>query len=90
MLYLSPYVNRWANAGTESGHRRLNQNAGDDATDAFSIRTFCQRHQLSQSFYFKIKKLGLGPREMAVGKRILISREAAADWRRERETAAKD
>jgi hypothetical protein len=32
-----------------------------------------------------LKNAGKGPREMKVGKRVLITPEAEADWRRERE-----
>jgi hypothetical protein len=38
--------------------------------------------------YFKQRALGLGPREMVVGTRKLISQEAAAEWRKAREDAA--
>jgi hypothetical protein len=38
--------------------------------------------------YFKMRNQGLGPREMAVGSRRLISQEAAAEWRKAREAAA--
>jgi hypothetical protein len=55
---------------------------------AFTIAEFCRAHRISQSMYFKMRNLGLGPREMAVGRRTLISIEAAADWRREREADA--
>src|SRR5215510_11506288 len=60
----------------------------DQLIAAFSIREFCAAHRISQSMYFKMRNLGLGPREMAVGRRTLISIEAAADWRREREADA--
>jgi hypothetical protein len=57
----------------------------------FTIPMFCATHDLSESFYFKLKSRGLGPREMRVGTgkkgRVLISLEAAADWRRARENA---
>lgn len=53
---------------------------------ALSIPEFCAAHGLSRSFYFLLRKDGLGPREMRVGGRVLISCEAASDWRRERET----
>jgi hypothetical protein len=53
---------------------------------AYSISEFCESHRISESFYFKLKKQGRGPREMRVGDRVLISLEAAADWRRERES----
>jgi hypothetical protein len=55
---------------------------------AYSISEFCKSHRISESFYFKLKKQGRGPREMRVGDRVLISLEAAADWRREREEEA--
>jgi len=55
---------------------------------AFSIREFCEAHGISEGLYYKLKKQGLGPREMRVGSRTLITIEAAADWRREREDAS--
>ena len=54
---------------------------------AFTIAEFCRAHRISQSMYFKMRNLGLGPREMAVGSRRLISQEAAAEWRKAREAA---
>jgi hypothetical protein len=59
-----------------------------DDLDAFSIPDFCRRHRLSQSFYFKLQQEGRGPRVMKIGARVLISKEAAAEWRREREQPA--
>ena len=52
---------------------------------AYSIAEFCAAHRLSQSMYFKIRNRGLGPAEMSIGRRRLISFEAAEAWRRERE-----
>ena len=60
----------------------------EDGADALSIARFCQRHGLSPSFYFKLRALGLGPTEMRIGARVLISKEAAAAWRAAREAAA--
>ena len=63
----------------------------DDHHDgAFSIRAFCARHSISQSFFHKLRSLGLGPAIMKVGARTLISREAAARWRAEREAGTSD
>ena len=59
----------------------------DQSIAAFSIREFCAAHRISQSMYFKLRNMGLGPREMAVGSRRLISQEAAAEWRKAREAA---
>ena len=55
---------------------------------AFSIREFCAAHRISESLYFKIWEKGLGPREARVATRVIITQEAAADWRRQRETTA--
>jgi hypothetical protein len=57
---------------------------------AYSIREFCAAHRLSESMYFKLRNQGLGPDEMSVGSRRIISFEAAERWRREREAAAID
>jgi hypothetical protein len=53
---------------------------------AYSIAAFCVAHDISESFYFKLREQGLGPREMRVGARVLISLESAERWRRERES----
>jgi hypothetical protein len=58
------------------------------ADAAFTIKEFCQAHRISQSMFFKLRNQGLGPREMVVGSRRLISVEAAAEWRRAREAVA--
>jgi hypothetical protein len=52
---------------------------------AFTIREFCEAHRISQAFYYDLRRDGLAPREMMIGARRVISAEAAADWRRERE-----
>jgi hypothetical protein len=54
--------------------------------DAFTIDEFCARNgPISRAHYYNLRKDGLGPREMHAGSRVLISAEAAADWRRARE-----
>lgn len=55
---------------------------------AYSIPEFCTANGISRAHYFNEKKAGRGPREMHVGARVLISKEAAADWRRQREQVA--
>jgi hypothetical protein len=47
-----------------------------------TIEEFCAAHRISRARYFELKKQGLTPTEMAVGKLRLISHEAAAAWRR--------
>jgi hypothetical protein len=60
---------------------------GSTEADAFSIAGFCQRHGLSVSMYYKMRAQDPKsvPREIHAGTRRLISKEAAADWRAERE-----
>jgi hypothetical protein len=55
---------------------------------ANTIPEFCHRHRISVPFYYKLRLQGLAPREMRVGKRVLVTHESAADWRREREAAS--
>lgn len=55
---------------------------------AFTIKDFCARHGISVPFYYSLRKLGEGPTEMIVGARVLVSYEAAEEWRREREKVA--
>jgi predicted DNA-binding transcriptional regulator AlpA len=56
---------------------------------ASTVKEFCEDHGISLSTYYELKKQGHGPREMKIGRSgVRISREASADWRRERETAA--
>ena len=56
---------------------------------ALSIPEFCSAHGISEALYFKLKKVGEGPREMKVGARTLITLESAAEWRRARENATR-
>ncbi len=58
----------------------------DDA-DAFGIAEFCRRHRISIQLYYKLKSQNLTPDEFRLGSRVLISRESAERWRRQRERA---
>ena len=59
--------------------------AANDA-DAFTVNEFCARHRISVQLFYKNRKQM--PRTFNVGARVLISKEAAAAWRPERERAA--
>jgi hypothetical protein len=52
---------------------------------AFTIPEFCEAHRFSPARYYEIKKEGWGPDEMVVGRRRMVSFEAAERWRRARE-----
>jgi hypothetical protein len=51
---------------------------------AYTVDEFCWAHGFSRAQYYKLKARGEGPDEFRVGKRVLISEEAAARWRRKR------
>ena len=53
------------------------------APAAFFINEFCAAHRLSPSMYFKLRSVGKAPAEMQVGRRRMVSVEAAEAWRRE-------
>jgi hypothetical protein len=58
-----------------------------DDTDADTIPEFCRRHRISEAFYYKLRSLGLGPDETRLGARVIITKEAGAEWRAERRAA---
>jgi hypothetical protein len=55
---------------------------------AYTIDEFCAEHRISRGLFYKMRAAGTGPREIRAGTRRLISHEAAADWRRQREIAS--
>lgn len=68
--------------------RKPNQVTKTDPVDAYSVDEFCARHRFSPQLFYKLKPQGLMPTTFNVGTRVLISVEAAAAWRCERENAA--
>ena len=57
---------------------------------AFSISEFCRRHGISRAHFYNLSKSGDAPAVMRVGRRTLVSAEAAAAWRRRMEEAGGD
>jgi predicted DNA-binding transcriptional regulator AlpA len=55
---------------------------------ANSIPSFCQAHGISRATFYNLMKRGEGPTVMKVGKRTLVSDEAAEAWRRRMENLA--
>lgn len=55
--------------------------------DAYNVAEFCQRQGFSKGFLYAEWRAGRGPVYMQNGDRRTISKEAAADYRREREAA---
>lgn len=58
---------------------------------AYTVRAFAEAHSISTSTLYALWQEGRGPRHFHVGRRRLISAEAALDWRRQlEESASKD
>jgi predicted DNA-binding transcriptional regulator AlpA len=55
---------------------------------ANSVLSFCKAHRISVSTFYNLMKRGEGPIVMKVGKRTLVSYEAAEAWRRRMEKLA--
>lgn len=77
-------IERAVRAAVAEGNRAR---ANDDC-DAYSVEQFCARHNISRSTFYLLVREGQGPRTFKIGTRTLISREAAAVWRRSREETA--
>jgi hypothetical protein len=55
---------------------------------AYTITEFCEAFRISRSMFYKLQHCGKAPAVMRVGTRTLVSFRAAAEWRRERESAS--
>lgn len=50
-----------------------------------TVAEFCADHRIGRTLLYQLIKDGKGPALMKVGRRTLISAEAAADWRKRME-----
>jgi predicted DNA-binding transcriptional regulator AlpA len=48
---------------------------------AFTVAEFCKAHRISKAFFYRLLKDDAGPRVVKVGRRTLVTVEAAAEWR---------
>lgn len=62
-----------------NNEKNLNENL------AFSINEFCKLHSISRAKFYLMINAGEAPQIMQVGRRRLISREAAQKWRQQME-----
>jgi hypothetical protein len=54
-----------------------------------AINEWCEDHRISRSMFYKLKKQGLAPDLMKLGKAVRITDDADARWQAAREAAAK-
>ena len=72
------------------GDRKRTKRIRGPPSHAFTIQEFCDAHRLSRAQFYKLKKLGQAPDEARAGERVvIITAEAAARWRKQREKAAR-
>lgn len=50
------------------------------SSSILTIPQFCERFNLSLSTYYRLKRDGLGPRELRVGRRVIIPAKIADEW----------
>ena len=83
-------MDRGEATGRKLGEDKPKAKPAPPPTLAMSIPQFCTSHNISEGMYYKMKKQdrSLIPREMKVGTRTLITFEAAAQWRAERQAAS--
>jgi predicted DNA-binding transcriptional regulator AlpA len=55
---------------------------------AVSIDAFCKAHSISRATFYNLMKRGKAPKTLVVGRRRLVSDEAAVEWRRSMEQFA--
>jgi hypothetical protein len=76
-------VARVTRASTSAGLYRSDtgERLPGDESEAHSIEGFCRKHGFSIAFYYELRKAGLTPREVTLGRRVLVTKEDAAAWR---------
>lgn len=55
-------------------------------TETFDVPSFCKAYGIGRSTLYRLWREGNGPVPMRVGRRVIISRPAADQWRRRMET----
>jgi hypothetical protein len=55
-----------------------------------TIDEFCRDNRISRSFYYQMKKAGIGPDEMRYGAAVRISHRAELAWQQRGEQRAKE
>ena len=47
---------------------------------SYTIPQFCDAYHFSRVHYYTLKQQGLTPKELRLGRRVVITRRAAAEW----------
>jgi hypothetical protein len=63
--------------------------ARESGRAAFTVAEFCEAHRISRTKLYQLWQVGLGPKVIRIGAKLIISTEAATEWRRSLENAAR-
>jgi hypothetical protein len=55
-----------------------------------TVDEFCRSNRISRSFYYKMRRLGIGPDEMRYGTIVRITHAAELAWQRRGEQRARE
>jgi hypothetical protein len=69
-------------------HKSRKRSLAPVARAAMTVEEFINAHHISRDFFYELLRDGLGPDCIVLGKRRLISVEAAARWREKHEQAS--
>lgn len=47
---------------------------------AYTIPQWCAAYHISRGHYYALKEQGLAPKELRLGRRVIITRRAAEEW----------
>ena len=48
--------------------------------EVFTVATFCEAHKISRALFYKLRNEGKAPHTFNIGRRVLISKDAARAW----------
>jgi hypothetical protein len=69
--------------------RRISPPNASKEPECFTMGEFCVAHRIGLNTYYRLRKQGLGPAEIHIGTKVLITKESAARWRAARDADAK-
>ena len=49
--------------------------------ELFSVNAFCEAHSISRATFYRLLASGEGPKVVSIRGRIMVTSEAAAEWR---------
>jgi hypothetical protein len=77
----TPSTTRLIDGAPAASVRNQASTGRDTELDSYSIEEFCRRNSISRGTFFNMREIGTGPKEKRAMGRVLITREAAQQWR---------